>query len=133
MQVVRLCKRAHSEMDGVGASITGGRWNSPGIRVVYTASCSALAILEYRVHMVVFPRNMELLRIEVSDTLEPEVVDYLPNSLTEMRQIGDEWATDPQRAPVLAVPSVIAPRNRNYLLNPEHPKFTGAVTVVEKN
>ncbi len=31
---------------GEGVFITGGRWNSPRVRVVYTASSIALAVLE---------------------------------------------------------------------------------------
>jgi RES domain-containing protein len=132
MHVVRLCKRAHAELDGEGASITGGRWNSTGHKVVYTASCSALAILEYRVHLSTFPRNMLLILIDVSDSLQIERVRYIPNGVAEMRQIGDEWVRNSSTA-VLEVPSVIAPRQKNYLLNPLHPDFPGGVKVLEQN
>lgn len=78
MIVVRLCTRAHPDLDGVGAGNVGGRWNSPGNPVVYTASCGALAILEYRANMTRLPINMLLLRIEVPDTLEIEEVKSVP-------------------------------------------------------
>lgn len=78
MRVVRLCTRKHAGLDGEGARLLGGRWNSPGRAAVYTASCGALAALEYMVHLTRLPANMLLLRIEVPDTLERETIDSLP-------------------------------------------------------
>jgi RES domain-containing protein len=60
MRVTRLCKRDYSDLDGKGAAISGGQWNSPGRQVVYNSD-TALAILEYRVHMTTLPKNMLLL------------------------------------------------------------------------
>ncbi|MGI8957286.1 MAG: RES family NAD+ phosphorylase [Chthoniobacterales bacterium] len=37
-------------------------------------------------------------------------------------QIGERWARE-KRSVVLAVPSAILPSERNFLLNPAHPKF----------
>jgi RES domain-containing protein len=37
-------------------------------------------------------------------------------------QIGDQWVRE-MRSPVLALPSAIVPAERNFLLNPAHPKF----------
>ncbi|WP_367268713.1 RES domain-containing protein, partial [uncultured Sphingomonas sp.] len=36
MIVHRLCKAAHAALDGEGARMWGGRWNSPGRAMVYT-------------------------------------------------------------------------------------------------
>jgi RES domain-containing protein len=41
---------AHA-FDGEGARLYGGRWNSPGRPVVYTAGSLALAALEVLVHL----------------------------------------------------------------------------------
>ena len=38
------------------------------------------------------------------------------------RNIGDEWIRS-DRSAVLAVPSVIVPRERTFLLNPKHRDF----------
>jgi len=78
MTVIRLCTRKHPEIDGIGAGITGGRWNSKGQPVVYTASCGALAILEGLVHMKDLPKNLLLLTIEVPNTLKIEEVTHAP-------------------------------------------------------
>ena len=37
--------------------------------------------------------------------------------------IGNEWLAGRESA-VLSVPGVIVPSERNYLLNPRHPRFT---------
>lgn len=52
----------------------------------------------------------------------PEGWDASPgNSITQ--DIGDLWLSDaPSLA--LAVPSVVVPRERNILINPDHPDFT---------
>src|SRR6185437_3319979 len=111
MQVVRLCPYrpdpAWSPLDGVGASITGGRWNSPGKRIAYTASCGALAMLEYLVHSSTTPKNLILSIVQIPETLEIERTQWTPNDLAASRQIGDEWIVR-AKSPVLEVPSVLA-------------------------
>jgi RES domain-containing protein len=122
MTVVRLCTRQYFELDGIGASKTGGRWNSKGKSVVYTASCTALAILEALGHMSQFPRNLLLLTIEIPATLKCEEILHLPAETNASQQLGDEWLVAGQ-SPILSVPSVVAPGQRNYLLNPAHTLF----------
>lgn len=122
MLVVRLCTRRHPELDGEGARLNGARWNSPGRPVVYTASCAALAVLEYRAHMRELPVGMLLNWIEVPDTLEGENIDSLPADVDVFRKLGDEWLDDGTK-PSLRVPSVLVPRQWNLLLNPKHPLY----------
>jgi len=78
MQVSRLAKRPHANLDGAGAAITGGRWNSKGKPVVYTASCGALAVVEYLAHLTILPKGLMLMLIEIPDTLEIEKVRSIP-------------------------------------------------------
>jgi len=120
MRVVRLCKRKYPLLDGIGAKVSGSRWTSPGRSIVYTASCGALAALEYRVNARELPVNMLLLRVEVPDSLGIETVDCLPADDKLFRQLGDEWLESQQTA-AMRVPSVLVPRQWNLLLNPEHP------------
>jgi len=135
MQVVRLCSHrsdpAWSPLDGVGASITGGRWNSPGKRVAYTASCGALAMLEYLVHSSTTPKNLILSIVVIPDSLDIERSHWAPVDLAASRQIGDEWIARAE-CPVLEVPSVLAPRQKNYLINPLHPLFK-AIKITDRN
>jgi len=130
MRVVRLCRRKHADLSGEGARLLGGRWNSPGRPVVYTASCGALAALEYMVHMTNLPTNMLLVRVDVPDTLTVEEVPSLPADPKAMLQIGDEWLEHNETA-VLRVPSVLVPRQWNLLLNPKHPLFA-AIKILDK-
>lgn len=99
--------------------------------VVYTASCTALAVLEYLAHTVTMPEGMLLKWIEVPDTLRIETLHSLPADPAAFRQLGDEWLKH-QSAPALRVPSVLAPRQWNLLLNPQHALF-GAVQVSEQS
>ena len=129
MRVVRLCKRKHPPLDGVGASITGGRWNSPGLYMVYTASCGALAIVEYLAHLSTLPKDMVLALIEIPRRVKIEKTSWAPADQVTSRQIGDEWLSNGSTA-VLEVPSVLAPRQMNYLINPNHPMF-GVIKIIE--
>lgn len=133
MRVIRLTKRKHAEaLDGKGAAITGGRWNSAGNAVIYAASCGALAAFEYLAHAdkTVFPATLVFLTIEVPD-LQIEKVHTPPADVAASRQIGDEWLASKSTI-LLEVPSVLIPKQKNYLLNPAHPLF-GAVRIIEIN
>jgi RES domain-containing protein len=116
VRVVRLCTRKHAELDGEGARILGGRWNSPGRAVIYTASCGALAALEYLVHMANLPANMLLIRIEVPDTLAVETIDSLPADERAFRQLGDEWLdrSSPHRERLAGANSLFGNRMTEY-------------------
>ena len=126
-----MCTREFPGIDGVGAELYGGRWNSPGRPVVYTSSCGALATLEYLAHVTRFPKNMWIVKIEVPDTLDFEMVNSFPADPAAFRQLGDEWLVA-NKSPVLGVPSVLVPSQWNYLLNPKHPMF-GAIKLIQEN
>ena len=99
--------------------------------VVYTASCTALALLEYVAHTEDLPDGMLLKWIDVPDTLPMETVHSLPADPLAFRQLGDEWLKH-LSAPALRVPSVLAPRQWNLLLNPRHALFA-AVKMAEQS
>ena len=124
-------KNAPSAFTGEGARIAGGRWNSPGVAVVYAAQTASLAMLEMLVHI----QSRQLLRCYVlfevtfDESLVTAVASKdLPGTWrmsppsAEARGIGDEWVLS-GRSTVLKVPSVIVPDEFNYLLNPSHGDF----------
>lgn len=128
MRAWRVSRAAFADLRGEGARLYGGRWNSPGRPVVYTAENPALAILEVRVHLDLepdlIPDDYVLVEIELADAGIAELAE-LPD---DPRRRGDQWLADAAE-PVLKVPSFIAPRSFNLLINPLHPG-AGAVAIV---
>jgi RES domain-containing protein len=123
--------RAGSAFDGEGARLYGGRWNSPGTRMVYASESVALAILEILVNLeddaMLF--YYSLCSIEFDDGIV-ESLDRseLPDDWRaspapfELQRLGDAWARDLSSA-VLEVPSAVVELESNYLINPEHEDF----------
>lgn len=119
------------DLSGEGARRTGGRWNSPGIPMIYTGSSIALACLETIVHLVAgdLPLNRYLVSVEIPDdvwktatVLQPKHHvgwDAVPAGITSL-QAGSQWAKARISALLLA-PSVIVPEENNILINPAHP------------
>src|SRR5260221_2041486 len=122
--------RAAEAVTGEGARQFGGRWNSPGVAVIYASEHQSLAALELLVHLQ--PRGSlrfaafavefdeELIEIVPVASLPPQWRAEPPGAAT--MEIGDAWARK-ARAAVLAVPSVVIPQGNNYLLNPIHFAF----------
>jgi RES domain-containing protein len=116
------------DLSGEGARRYGGRWNSPGVPMVYTATSASLAVLETLVHMGlnVFPDDLVLVTLEVPQDL---VSALEPARLPEhwaaypapaaASEIGDLWAREEQSVGLL-VPSAILPQENNLLINPCH-------------
>ena len=110
-----------SAFSGEGAQKYGGRWNSPGRRVVYTAGSRALAALEMLVHLTTpGSRSKPYSIIEVA--LPIEQIQEI-GSAAHPVQAGDDWLKSGSSL-ALRVPSIIIPEEPNYLINPEHPAFT---------
>ena len=61
----RLCRRRYAAraFDGEGARLSGGRWNLPGVAVVYTSATVSLAALEMLVHVDVGDAPADLVAI----------------------------------------------------------------------
>ena len=143
MRAFRLCAAHRDPRDPTGAQKWGGRWNSPGKAVLYAASSLSLACLEILVHLR-DPSNLpDFIYVEIQMSTEEVAVwsrlasETRPILESEQlsREIGDRWLRDPslgfpplrrggESAPVMEVPSVVVPQERNYLLNPEHPRFS---------
>lgn len=124
------------DITGAGAKATGGRWNRKGRAVLYTSTSVALACLETVVHskMGSLPMNRYLVQIDLplnawSARVEhtahslPVGWDALPEGKVSL-DLGDAWLAAGE-SPILVVPSVIVPEERNVLINPEHPHCHG--------
>lgn len=128
MVVWRLARLAHAKLDGEGARLAGGRWNSRGRSAVYTSSRLSLAALELLVHTDVplVPPDLVAFEIDVPDAIAVEMVEIaaLPKDWRlpghpSCRSIGDTWLAE-ERTAVLRVPSAVVPEEWNYLINPGH-------------
>jgi RES domain-containing protein len=125
-------RNAARAFNGDGARLFGGRWNSPGIPVVYLAGTPALAVLEMAVHLdrPGLLGSFVLIPCEFDDAFVARVhPSALPREWrrspapAELAGIGDEWV-ERARSAVLAVPSAVIQQETNYLLNPRHPDFS---------
>ncbi len=131
----RLAKAQYKDsLSGYGAALRGGRWNSVGVEIIYTASSRALAMAEMLVHIDVedVPDDYHMMRIGVPDTIARNIIsqsdlpthwnkmiEYLPLS----RSLGDRFIKD-KRYGVLSVPSAVVKGDFNILINPYHEGFS---------
>ena len=141
MRLYRLCRAPHRALDGEGARLWGGRWNSPGLPVVYASTSLALAALEYLVHLSAedVPADLVALTMELPDDVESERVALadLPVGWEQTpepqgcKEIGDAWLRA-GRTLALRVPAAPVPEEENVLLNPRHPDAAHVRVVAER-
>jgi RES domain-containing protein len=124
-------KHAASAFSGEGARIFAGRWNSPGVPLVYCSENLALAALEILVHCqpVAMRDKWRAFRVTWSDAMMTALeLKSLPRGWNAQppgpasQRVGDKWVRGAHSA-VLAVPSVVIPLERTFLLNPRHRDF----------
>jgi RES domain-containing protein len=136
VQVFRItASRYAADLSGEGARRYGGRWNPPGIPVLYTAESLPLAALETLVNL-----PADFLSTGIFSRVTIEFPDQAP--LTEVAQ-GDlpaDWCSYPAPAALaeigrkwfdkgeflgLRVPAVVVGgAGWNILINPRHPDFS---------
>jgi RES domain-containing protein len=130
MIVYRLSKKTYiHDLSGRGAEINGGRWNSKGLPVIYTAASRALAVLEVAVHIPlgIIPSDYYMATIELEDENNITSIDIteLPpnwnsNPIIKATQlIGDQFLRSANHL-ALQVPSATVTGDFNYLINPLH-------------
>ena len=141
MIVYRLTNKKYSDdLSGIGAEITGGRWNYKGTRVLYTADSRALCMAEIAVHtpIGVMPIDYFMITIEIPDSAANMQIEIesLPKNWRKFpysmgtQELGDKLIKD-QKHLYISVPSAIVPGDYNILINPLHPDF-GKVKIIEK-
>jgi RES domain-containing protein len=100
MRLWRLTRAAYAALNGEGARLYGGRWNSPGRAAVYAAAEAALAVLEVRVHLDLpfdlLPDDYVLLAIETGDARVEE--GPAPGDSSACRAYGDRWLAEQRSA-----------------------------------
>lgn len=142
MRLWRLCRKpfAKEPLSGKGGLYASGRWHDLPRLVVYASESLALASLKFLVHLDsdLLPRDLLAIEIDLPASLKVAqiTVSELPKSWRRypaprsLRKLGNAWL-DNRKGAVLRVPSVIVPRDNNYLINPLHPDAK-QITVVAK-
>jgi RES domain-containing protein len=127
----RLARESLAQLDGEGARLYGGRWNSPGRAMVYMADSASLAVLEVWVHLDLpfdlLPADYSLMAFELTNT---RIEEAPQQALVDPRKFGDAWLAT-ARSPILRVPSFIVPEETNLLINPLHP-ISARITLLSK-
>lgn len=130
-QAWRIADGRFDPFSALGALLVGGRWNSPGRGVIYASRSFAGAMLECLAHAGIgrVPARHVVIEISIAGDIavERQDEDSLPagwdhRDLRVARSVGDAWLRD-RRSAVLLVPSVVARKESNALLNPMHRDF----------
>jgi RES domain-containing protein len=117
----------HADLSGSGGLHGSARWHARGRPVVYLTSSPAAALLEVLAHAMTLKDLADTYQwleistdgdVDISPT--PELARDWRIDVGYTRSIGDAWLESRQGA-LLEVPSVLAPKASNYLLNPKHP------------
>lgn len=134
MQVYRIAKNDHPEIDGIGGMLYPGRWHEKGNRVVYASEHRSLAAFETLVHLSktrLLTNNFILITIHIPDNpsildvpaevLEPGWDGYA--HLPSIQQYGTRFLKE-KKYLMLKVPSAIIKQEFNYIINPLHEQFS---------
>ncbi len=143
MKVYRLSRKQFADpLSGKGAAIKGGRWNSTGVELVYTAANRSLAMAEVAVHLTLatLPDDFMMVTIHIPDDMPVKEIPEgnLPSDWKDFphpastQRFGDSFVAE-NRYCVLKIPSVVTQGDFNILINPNH-KDIGkiGVTAMEK-
>ena len=139
MEVYRISKcRFIRQLDGFGAFTFGGRWNSKGHALLYTAGSRALALLEALAH-IDRPLVCNFCRATIfipDDSVAVYPAGDLPKGWQAnpapdiLKSIGDAFIRQ-SKTLALRLPSAIVPDEFNYLINPLHSRMH-EVRIVEE-
>lgn len=131
IDVWRVFKAKHRKdaFTGEGARLFGGRWNSIGVPMLYTAEHISLAMLEILVHTkdpIATTQYLKApLQFDESSMVKTIRLDELPAGWdaeppsSVSQSIGDAWARK-KETPVLRVPSAVVPEEWNYIIDPSN-------------
>lgn len=131
MIVYRLCiEKYKDDLNGTGAKLFGGRWNSIGIPVLYTTENISLAVLEILVRTDInhVPLHYFLLKLEV-----PVASETIHINKTKLKKewkldvgytqwIGNEFVKS-NKGLILKLPSAIVDEEHNFIINTNHTDF----------
>lgn len=141
MEVYRLTREKYSsELSGKGSARYGGRWNSRGVELIYTASNRSLAMAEVAVHLTLatLPSDYQMVTIFIPDKLSIKILQEsdLPKDWNNFphvqgsKTIGDKFAAENKYC-LLKTPSAVTKGDFNILINPAHKEFN-KIKIIEQ-
>ena len=120
---------AHPIFDATGSKLFPGRWNTAASPMIYSCELYSTAMLEKLVHgSGSLPPNQHFIEITIPNGVSYDVVtpatlpgwDAMDGAVS--KAFGEGWQKS-KRSLLLLVPSVVARRERNILINPDHAEF----------
>ncbi len=132
--VYRLIKERFlsTPLSAEGTRRLGGRWNPPGIGILYSSASPELALLEQIVHLRSLPYSdlPRLILLTLVLPQQPRLLDALDlpaawrdeADFSVNHQAIGTWLAKPDVL-ALGVPSAVVPDSFNYLLHPAHASF----------
>jgi RES domain-containing protein len=133
MKIYRIARTEFCDISGEGAKRYGGRWNPPGLPVLYGSSTIATALLE---RLTIDPEMFSAERYVLYSVMEfdcPDRLVFIPpfNKLPEgwdaipAERCSQQFGADLIQSGVVcfAVPSVVDKTSLNYVINPLAKEF----------
>lgn len=128
MILYRLARRKHAKaLDGFGAKLFPGRWNSLDVPMIYCAETIAQCMVEVLVHLEEIPDDYCSVELLVPDDVG--IIHFDPKKLprwwndqdynTATRAVGDAFITA-NAGLLMRLPSAVVPGAYNYVMNPLH-------------
>ncbi len=132
MIVYRVSKAQYADdLSGRGAELYGGRWNSRGIRMIYTSATRALCTVEIAANLSLglVPPNYKLITLEfpsksvyaLPSKQYPKNWSAFPH-LDATQNLGNKFILEAEHL-ILKVESALVQDEYNYLINPMHKDF----------
>ncbi len=118
-------------LDGEGARLYGGRWNSAGLPAVYASEHLSMATLEYLVHVNAENLPTDLVWLEIEVPKKVSITQFsgsvAPNEIAAAKY-GDNWLAA-STSLGLMVPSAVLSVEKNLILNPLHSEMASVKTL----
>ncbi len=131
MIVYRFAHRKYAyELSGTGARLKGGRWNPPGVDVLYASESISLALLEVlaNAHTLEELQVIRLMEIDIPASAEcqdiklPSLKKDWYHDIDYTQWMGQE-ILNTRKTLLCRCPSAIVHKENNYLINTKHPEF----------
>ena len=137
----RIAKKQYAlDRTGIGARTYGGRWNTPGVAVIYAGMTPEISAMETLVHAGdILPVDLVLVRLDLPEDANlyhrclvadlPSGWDDLPGSAVAV-EYGNTFINAGTHLGMI-VPSVVMPEASNIIINLNHAAFSNvAMTVI---